>query len=104
LLTTILAASESLGVRAELENQWNREGSGLTEKARMRASRVTAKAWRFAGEMGEISATFSKAGVPDGFHQAAGDLYGRISHFKGAPELPSVEEVLAAIIKEEDQV
>jgi hypothetical protein len=48
--------------------------------------------------MDEISATFTAAGLPGGFHAAAADLYGRIAHFKDAPEVPALEEVLAALI------
>jgi hypothetical protein len=48
--------------------------------------------------MEEISATFSQAGLPGEFHAAAADVYGRISHFKDAPETPALEEVLEALL------
>ena len=40
------------------------------------------KAWRFSGEMAEIAATFREADLPDGFHQAAADIYLRLSDLK----------------------
>jgi hypothetical protein len=58
---------------------------------------VTAKAWRFAGEMEEISATFVAAGLPGGFHEAAGEVYRRIARFKGADETPPLSTVLKAM-------
>jgi hypothetical protein len=58
---------------------------------------VTAKAWRFTGEMEEIAVTFAAAGMPPGFHQAAADIYQRLADFKDAPSTPAVEQVLAAL-------
>jgi hypothetical protein len=60
---------------------------------------VTAEAWRFAGEMDEIASTFESAGLPGGFHAAAGEVYQRLSHFKEAEEVPELEAVLAALLK-----
>jgi 3-hydroxyisobutyrate dehydrogenase-like beta-hydroxyacid dehydrogenase len=98
LLCTILAAAEQLGIRNELLEQWSQNGSDFAERAKGRTQRVTAKAWRFAGEMEEIAATFAAAGVPTGFHQGAGDIYQRLSRFKGAASTPELEEVLKAIL------
>jgi hypothetical protein len=52
--------------------------------------------------MEEIASTFAAAGLPDGFHLAAAVLYGRLAGFKDAPSLPSLEEVLAALLQAED--
>jgi len=99
LLTSILALSESLGVREELKYQWERDEPGFSERTEHRARRVTAKAWRFTGEMEEIASTFESASLPGGFHAAAGDIYSRLAHFKDAGELPDLEAVLAALLK-----
>ena len=98
LLCAIQAAAEKLGVREELENEWASFQPNLAVEATDRTRRVTAKAWRFAGEMEEISSTFREAGLPAGFHAAAGDIYHRMAHYKDAPELPSLDEVLAALL------
>lgn len=98
LLCAVLAAAESLGVRAELEQEWNRDGSGFSDQAKGRARKVTRKAWRFAGEMEEIESTFNSAGLPAGFHSAANVIYQRLSHFKGREPLPSLEDVLLSLI------
>ena len=103
LLCAILATAETLGVREELQTQWSRGGSDFAEQTTQRAQRVTAKAWRFAGEMDEISATFSQAGMPGDFHAAAGVIYRRIAAFKDAPSTPPLEDVLAALLQADDE-
>ena len=35
------------------------------------------KGWRWVGEMEEIAQTFAAAGLPDGFHRAAAEIYRR---------------------------
>ncbi|MFZ0543967.1 MAG: DUF1932 domain-containing protein [Candidatus Promineifilaceae bacterium] len=97
LLSGILAAAESLSVREDLERQWSRNGSDFAEQTAERVRRVTAKAWRFAGEMEEIAATFEAAGLPGGFHEAAADIYRRIADFKDAEETPELSAVLTAL-------
>ena len=98
LLSAILALSESLGVREELDHQWDMENQDFSEQAKRRVARVTAKAWRFEGEMKEIAATFFEAGLPNGFHQAAEDIYRRMARFKEETETPSLNEVIDALL------
>ena len=98
LLCAIVAAAEEMGVRKELEEQWSRDGSDFAQHTLARISRVTAKAWRFSGEMEEIASTFEAAGLPEGFHLAACDIYQRIAKFKGADPIPPVEDVLDALL------
>ena len=52
--------------------------------------------------MEEIASAFEAAGVPGGFHLAASDIYQRITQFKGADPLPSLEEVLDALLRSVD--
>jgi len=96
LLVAALAAAEGHGVREALRRQWELDEAGSGDARVERARRVTRKAWRFAGEMEEIAATFAAAGVPRGFHAAAAELYGRLARFKDAGEPPALAEVLAA--------
>jgi len=97
LLSAILATAEVLGVRAELQTQWSRDWPNFGEQAAERVRRETAKAWRFAGEMAEIAATFREAGLPGEFHAAAEMIYRRLAGFKDAPATPSLEEVLKTL-------
>lgn len=98
LLSAILATADTLGVREDLQRQWGRNGSDFADQAVRRTRNVTAKAWRFHGEMDEIADTFRDAGLPGGFHEAAADLYRRMAHFKDAATTPALEEVLQALI------
>jgi 3-hydroxyisobutyrate dehydrogenase-like beta-hydroxyacid dehydrogenase len=100
LLSAILATAEALNVRTELEQQWSHNGSNFADEASQKVTRVTAKAWRFAGEMEEIAATFQEAGLPDGFHLAAADIYRRMAGFKDTSETPSFDSVLRALLGE----
>jgi 3-hydroxyisobutyrate dehydrogenase-like beta-hydroxyacid dehydrogenase len=99
LLAAILAAAEAYDVRGALEAQWSRGGSDFAEQTQGRVRRVTARAWRFAGELDEIGDTFAAAGLPDGFGTAAAAVYRRLAHFKDRDETPPLEEVLAALLE-----
>jgi 3-hydroxyisobutyrate dehydrogenase-like beta-hydroxyacid dehydrogenase len=96
LMAAILAVAEKEGVRADLEKQWGEEA---TRQNQRRVLGSTGRAWRFTGEMREISATFADAGIPGGFHAAAAELFERLSGFKDTPELPAIEAVLERLLK-----
>jgi 3-hydroxyisobutyrate dehydrogenase-like beta-hydroxyacid dehydrogenase len=97
LLSAILATAESLKVREELYQQWDKDELSFSARVNRRVTRVTAKAWRFEGEMKEIVSTFREAGMPDGFHEAAGEIYRRMAPFKGAEHPPALNKVLQAL-------
>jgi 3-hydroxyisobutyrate dehydrogenase-like beta-hydroxyacid dehydrogenase len=99
LFATILATAESLGVREELYQQWDMDDPGFSEQVNQRVARVTAKAWRFEGEMEEIASTFREAGLPDGFHLAAAEVYSRLANFKNASKPPSLDDVLKVLLE-----
>jgi len=98
LLCAILGTAESLGVREELYGQWDMDDPGFSEQVNRRVTRVTAKAWRFEGEMREIAETFHSTGMPRGFHDAAAEIYDRISSFKDAEPIPQLEAVLQKLL------
>lgn len=98
LLCGILAAADEMGVRDELETQWSRGGSDFAEQTQNQVRRVTARAWRFEGEMKEIAATLASAGIPGGFHTAAAEIYRRMANFKDSDETPELEDVLKALL------
>lgn len=97
LLSAILAAAQQLDVSEELGQQWARDDPQFAAQAAERVQKVTAKAWRFAGEMEEIAATFCAAGVPPEFHRAAAAVYRRMAHFKDARPAPPLDAILAAL-------
>jgi 3-hydroxyisobutyrate dehydrogenase-like beta-hydroxyacid dehydrogenase len=98
LLSAILATAESLDVREELYHQWDMDEQSFSEQVNRRVARAAAKAWRFEGEMKEIASTFREAGLPDGFHLAAADIYHRMADFKDAAETPPPSAVLQALL------
>jgi len=90
LLTAILGTAEHFGVRSTLEAQW---GESFTEQTRQRLTGSSHKAWRFAGEMHEIAETFAEAGLPDGFHEAASEVFEKLERFKDG-NAESIETLL----------
>ncbi|MEO7909198.1 MAG: DUF1932 domain-containing protein [Roseiflexaceae bacterium] len=99
LLCAILATAEDLGVRTDLEQHWQRDDPPFADQVEQRVRQVTAKAWRFAGEMEEIADTFRSAGMPGEFHAAAANVYRRLADFKAASGTPELQDVLAALLR-----
>jgi len=97
LLAAILAAAESLGVRTELQQRWSADDPAFAAGLEGRIGGAAVKAWRFAGEMEEIAATFQAAGQPDGFHTAAAFLYRQLADFKDAAAVPTLDQLLAGL-------
>jgi 3-hydroxyisobutyrate dehydrogenase-like beta-hydroxyacid dehydrogenase len=97
LLAAILATAETLGVREALFDRWRSEDAALPDQVLKRIQANSPKAWRFVGEMQEISRTFSSAGAPGEFHAGAKDIYARLSRFKDVKTPPSLEEILNAL-------
>ena len=91
-----LAAAE--GAEAALLAEWALSQKDLAARSESAAKGNSPKAWRFIGEMDEIAATFAHAGLPDGFHKAAGEIYRRMSGYKDAPA-PSIEDLARALTK-----
>ena len=100
LLAGILALAEREGVAEALRGEWAISQAELAASGEGRALGSAAKAWRFAGEMEEIADTFAGAGLPDGFHRAAAEIYRRWSEFKDVPDPPPLDEALAALLAE----
>ena len=80
-----------------LFEQWRKEDPELPRQVEKRIQANAPKAWRFVGEMGEISRTFREAGAPGEFHAAAADIYFRLARFKDSRTPPTLEEILVAL-------
>jgi 3-hydroxyisobutyrate dehydrogenase-like beta-hydroxyacid dehydrogenase len=95
LLLAVAALARATGVETSLAAEWERSQPGLVERARSTAAGSAPKAWRWTGEMAEIATTFEHAGLPDGFHRAAGELFDRLDRFRdGHADLDAVVEAL----------
>jgi 3-hydroxyisobutyrate dehydrogenase-like beta-hydroxyacid dehydrogenase len=100
LLVAIRALAAAEDVDGALLDEWAVSLPDLPARSEGAAQATAAKAWRFVGEMHEIAATFAAAGLPDGFHRAAADVYGRMAGFKDATDAPALATVVAAVIQE----
>ena len=98
LLAAVAALAAAEGVADDLLTEWDLSLPGVAERLAGTAGEVAPKAWRWMGEMDEIAATFAQAGLPDGFHRAAGEVYRRLGSFKDSPGA-TVEEMLEALLR-----
>jgi 3-hydroxyisobutyrate dehydrogenase-like beta-hydroxyacid dehydrogenase len=96
LLLAVCALASAEGVEASLLREWQISQRDLPARSEGAAKSNAKKAWRFVGEMEEIAATYAAAGLPDGFHQGAAEIYRRMSSYKDGPT-PSLAEVLRAL-------
>jgi 3-hydroxyisobutyrate dehydrogenase-like beta-hydroxyacid dehydrogenase len=95
MLLAIRALATFEGVDEALLVEWARSQPGLVGRAEAMAPAVSAKAWRFSGEMAEIASTFSAAGLPADFHVGAADIYDRLASLKlTGDQLSGVIELL----------
>jgi hypothetical protein len=99
LLGIIRALAKYEGVEETLLKEWDDSQPGLTRRSGQIEARAR-KAWRWAGEMEEIAASFDDAGLPSGF-LANAEIYRRLAGFKDCPETPSSEEVSARLRQKE---
>jgi len=77
LLLAIRALARVEGVEGALLAEWELSLPGLADRSEGAAASAGSKGWRWVGEMEEIAATFAAAGLPDGFHLAAADIFRR---------------------------
>jgi len=95
LLGIIRSLARCEGVDETLLKEWADSQPGVAERSDNIAKRAR-KAWRWAGEMEEIAASFDAANLPSGF-LANAEIYRRLTGYKDAAELPSSEEVSARL-------
>ena len=96
LLAAVRALAEHEGVEGPLLESWRRTLPDVPRQSE-HAAAAALKAWRFTGEMDEIAASFAAAGLPDGFHRAAAEVYRRLESFKDRATPPSMAEVTEAM-------
>jgi 3-hydroxyisobutyrate dehydrogenase-like beta-hydroxyacid dehydrogenase len=99
LLLAVRAVARAEGVEDTLLAEWRASLPQLPEQSVAAARSALAKGWRWVGEMTEIADTFTAAGLPDGFHRAAAEIYRRSPHAPAEADVKNLERVLAAISK-----
>ena len=98
LLIAIRTLAIHEGIDPDLIHEWELSQPDLPKRSAGAVRANARKAWRFSGEMEEIAETFAAAGLPDGFHRAAAEVYRRMSGYKEAPTPPSIEEAAASLL------
>jgi 3-hydroxyisobutyrate dehydrogenase-like beta-hydroxyacid dehydrogenase len=79
LLLAARALARAGGVERTLLTEWQLSQPNLAAQSERSAAAAAAKGWRWIAEMEEIAASMNAAGLPDGFHEAAAELYDRAS-------------------------
>jgi 3-hydroxyisobutyrate dehydrogenase-like beta-hydroxyacid dehydrogenase len=108
LLLAMRALAREEGVEDTLLSEWALSQPSLAERSRGSARSATAKGWRWVGEMEQIAAAMTAAGLPGGFHQAAAEIFRRFPRTRAEPgaaaadsetadDGQSIEAVLAAL-------
>jgi 3-hydroxyisobutyrate dehydrogenase-like beta-hydroxyacid dehydrogenase len=75
LLLAARALARAEGVESVLLEEWGISQPGLEKRWDGAEGAASAKGWRWVGEMEEIAAAMAAAGLPEGFHQAAAEIY-----------------------------
>jgi 3-hydroxyisobutyrate dehydrogenase-like beta-hydroxyacid dehydrogenase len=91
LLLAVRALARAEGVEDLLLAEWALSQPRLAERSRASARSATAKGWRWVAEMEEIGASMAAAGLPDGFHQAAAEIFRRTPRAHGKPDGPAAD-------------
>jgi 3-hydroxyisobutyrate dehydrogenase-like beta-hydroxyacid dehydrogenase len=82
LLLGARSLARAEGVEDQLLDEWELSQPRLAERSDRVAKAGVTSGWRWVGEMDEIAHAMAAAGLPDGFHQAAAEV------FRRCPRLP----------------
>jgi 3-hydroxyisobutyrate dehydrogenase-like beta-hydroxyacid dehydrogenase len=77
LILAIREFAREEGIEDTLLAEWALSQPKLEERSHGSARAATAKGWRWVAEMEEIASAFSSSDLPDGFHQAAAEIFRR---------------------------
>jgi 3-hydroxyisobutyrate dehydrogenase-like beta-hydroxyacid dehydrogenase len=98
LLLSARALAAASGVDDTLLGEWALSQPSLAGQFDRSARSAMAKGWRWVGEMEEIAASMAAAGLPDGFHLAAAEVFRSCPRARSAEEADAAPaEVLAAL-------
>jgi hypothetical protein len=75
LLLTARALARAERVEGTLLAEWGVSQPALGQRAEAAARSAATKGWRWDAEMTEIATAMAGAGLPDGFHQAAAQIF-----------------------------
>jgi 3-hydroxyisobutyrate dehydrogenase-like beta-hydroxyacid dehydrogenase len=106
LQTAVFIVAEALGLTGELQKELLSSREAVYRQIESGAQRLPSVSARYMGEMKEIAATYSAAGVTPKFHQGAIDVYRLLAGTPLASETPgtvdasrTLEEVAKIFVK-----
>lgn len=85
LLLAMPAHARAEGVEAEVLDARDHALGDERERSEEIAASVHRKAWRFVGEMEQLSSALAAAGLPAGFHAAAAEVFAALADLKDQP-------------------
>jgi 3-hydroxyisobutyrate dehydrogenase-like beta-hydroxyacid dehydrogenase len=98
LLLAVRALARADGVEADLLAEWALSQPRREARSARAAGSAGSKGWRWAGEMEEIAASMADAGLPDGFHQAAAEIFRRVPRLgPAATDDEALDAILTAL-------
>jgi 3-hydroxyisobutyrate dehydrogenase-like beta-hydroxyacid dehydrogenase len=95
MLLVARALAQAEGVEYALLGEWALSQPQLAAQSQRAAQSAAVKGWRWIAEMEEIAHAMAEAGLPDGFHQAAAEVYRRCPRL---PDASAGEDVLAKVL------
>jgi 3-hydroxyisobutyrate dehydrogenase-like beta-hydroxyacid dehydrogenase len=99
MMLGIRAMARANDVEDALVEVWSATAPELLKVGQRAARQAEDRGWRWDGEMAEIAATFIDAGLPGGFHEAAGEIYSRVPRKMDAPvDDATLSEVIDLIL------
>ncbi len=99
LLLAARALARAEGVEETLLAEWAQSQPRLADQVQRSARAAVTKGWRWVGEMEEIAHTMADAGLPDGFHEAAAEIYRRSPRLPGSAGVDDLTDaVLAGLV------
>jgi 3-hydroxyisobutyrate dehydrogenase-like beta-hydroxyacid dehydrogenase len=97
LLLTARALAQAEGVEDALLAEWAISQPQLAGQSARSARDGVTKGWRWVSEMEEIARSMAGAGLPDGFHLAAAEIFRRCPREPGASSEAALPAVMAAL-------
>jgi 3-hydroxyisobutyrate dehydrogenase-like beta-hydroxyacid dehydrogenase len=94
LILAVRALARAEGVEQALLAEWAQSQPALAARSHTAARSAAGKGWRWTAEMEEIAATMAAAGLPDGFHHAAAEIFRRLPQ---APSAATDEHTLGMV-------
>jgi 3-hydroxyisobutyrate dehydrogenase-like beta-hydroxyacid dehydrogenase len=96
MLLAARALARAEGVEDALLAEWSESQPQLAGQSARSARSAATKGWRWVGEMEEIAQSMAAAGLPDGFHQAAAEIFRRSPH---RPDAAPGADLTASVLR-----